>query len=64
MQFGTSSTSILAQPTGSAHSPGVIEHVIVVSGRPEVGSDSEATVIEEGDRITFLDDRPPHCHAL
>jgi transcriptional regulator with XRE-family HTH domain len=46
------------------HSPGVIEHVIVVTGRAEVGPDDEATVIGEGDRVTFLADRPHHYHAL
>lgn len=53
-----------ARRKAAPHSPGVIEHVIVVSGRAEVGPDSEATIIEEGDRITFLADRPHHYHAL
>ncbi len=53
-----------AKRQAAPHSPGVIEHVIVVTGRAEVGPDGEATVIEEGDRVTFLADRPHHYHAL
>jgi len=47
-----------------AHSPGVVEHVIVVTGRAEVGPDDDATVVGEGDRVTFSADRPHHYYAL
>ncbi len=53
-----------ASRQAEAHSPGVIEHLIVVSGRAEVGPDGEATVIGEGDRVSFLADRPHHYRAL
>lgn len=41
-----------------AHSPGVIEHVIIVSGCAEVGPVGEATELVEGDCMTFSADRP------
>lgn len=53
-----------ARRQAAPHSPGVIEHVIVLSGRAEVGPETEATILEEGDRITFLADRPHHYYAL
>ncbi len=53
-----------ARRTAAPHPPGIVEHVIVMRGRAEVGPDGEATVIEEGDRVTFLADRPHHYHAL
>lgn len=53
-----------AKQKAAAHSPGVIEHVIVVAGRAEVGPDDEPTVVDEGDRVTFSADRPHHYYAL
>jgi transcriptional regulator with XRE-family HTH domain len=53
-----------AKRKSASHSPGVIEHVIVLAGRAEVGPDNEPTVAEEGDRVTFSADRPHHYHAL
>jgi transcriptional regulator with XRE-family HTH domain len=53
-----------AKRNAAAHSPGVIEHVIVVAGRAEVGPDDESTVVDEGDRVTFSADRPHHYYAL
>jgi transcriptional regulator with XRE-family HTH domain len=53
-----------AKRKAAPHSPGVIEHVIVVAGRAEVGPDDEPTVLGEGDRVTFLADRPHHYYAL
>lgn len=53
-----------AKREAAAHSPGVIEHVIVVAGRAEVGPDDEPTVVDEGDRVTFSADRPHHYYAL
>jgi len=46
------------------HSPGVVEHVIVITGRAEVGPEDDATVVGEGDRVTFSADRPHHYYAL
>ena len=42
----------------------MIEHVIVVKGRAEVGPETEASIIEEGDCITFLAERSHRFHAL
>ena len=41
-----------------------VEHLIVVSGRAEVGPDNEPTIVGEGDRVTFSADRPHHYYAL
>jgi transcriptional regulator with XRE-family HTH domain len=46
------------------HSPGVIEHVIVVDGRADVGPDGEPTVVQAGDCLSFSADRPHHYYAL
>ena len=53
-----------AKRKAAPHSPGVIEHVIVVVGRAEVGPDNEPTVVEAGDCLTFSADRPHHYYAL
>ena len=53
-----------ARRNAAAHSPGVIEHVIVTAGRAEVGPDDDPTVVAEGDRVTFLADRTHHYYAL
>jgi transcriptional regulator with XRE-family HTH domain len=53
-----------ATRNAAPHSPGVIEHVIVVAGRAEVGPDEEPTVLEAGDCLTFSADRPHHYYAL
>jgi transcriptional regulator with XRE-family HTH domain len=53
-----------AKRNASAHSPGVLEHVIVVSGRVEVGPDDDAATLEEGDCLTFSADLPHHYHAV
>lgn len=53
-----------AKRQAAPHPPGVIEHVIVVVGRAEVGPDNEPTVAGEGDRVTFSADRPHHYYAL
>jgi transcriptional regulator with XRE-family HTH domain len=49
-----------AQP----HTPGVLEHAFVVSGRIDVGVEGESAVLEPGDRISFPADRPHHYYAL
>jgi len=48
----------------AAHSPGVVEHLIVILGRAEVGPDDDPTVVGEGDCVTFSADRPHHYFAL
>jgi transcriptional regulator with XRE-family HTH domain len=53
-----------ANRNAGPHSPGVVEHVIVVSGRAEVGPDDEPTVVGDGDRVSFSADRPHHYYAL
>jgi transcriptional regulator with XRE-family HTH domain len=46
------------------HATGVIEHVVVTSGRIDVGVEENSTVLCAGDRMTFPADRPHHYHAL
>lgn len=52
-----------ARRNAAAHSPGVIEHVIVVSGRVEVGPDDAPVTLTVGDCVTFRADVPHHYHA-
>jgi transcriptional regulator with XRE-family HTH domain len=47
----------------AAHPPGVVEHVIVMKGRVDVGPDGDATVLAPGDCVSFPADRPHHYHA-
>jgi transcriptional regulator with XRE-family HTH domain len=44
------------------HAAGVIEHVIVWTGRAEVGPEGESTILGAGDSLTFSADRP-HVYA-
>jgi transcriptional regulator with XRE-family HTH domain len=53
-----------ARRNAAPHSPGVIEHVILVSGRAEVGPDDEPVRLSVGDCLTFRADVPHHYHAL
>jgi transcriptional regulator with XRE-family HTH domain len=53
-----------AKRNASAHSPGVVEHVTVISGRAEVGPDDDPATLGEGDYLTFAVDLPHHYHAL
>jgi transcriptional regulator with XRE-family HTH domain len=53
-----------AHRNAAPHSPGVIEHVIVISGRAEVGPDEEPVTLGVGDCVTFRGDVPHHYHAL
>jgi transcriptional regulator with XRE-family HTH domain len=53
-----------AQRTSAAHSPGVIEHVVAVTGRTEVGPDGQVEVLEPGDCVSFSADRPHHYRAV
>lgn len=53
-----------AKRSAAPHSPGVVEHVIVVSGRAEVGPETEPMSLGPGDCLTFSADRPHRYHAL
>jgi len=46
------------------HPAGVVEHVIVLEGRAEVGPDDEPSVVEARDYVRFLADRPHHYRGL
>jgi transcriptional regulator with XRE-family HTH domain len=48
----------------AAHSPGVIEHVIVIDGTAEVGPIDEPTQLQAGDCITFAADLPHLYRAV
>jgi len=48
----------------AAHSNGVIEHLLVVSGRIEVTVNDVSEALEEGDRISFAADREHTYKAL
>ena len=48
----------------AAHSPGVVEHVIVITGSAEVGPLGEAVTLEIGDCLTFSADRPHLYRAV
>jgi transcriptional regulator with XRE-family HTH domain len=53
-----------ARRNAAPHPPGVIEHVIVIEGRAEVGPDDEPAVLSVGDSLTFPADRPHHYRGL
>jgi transcriptional regulator with XRE-family HTH domain len=53
-----------ASRDSAAHSPGVVEHVVVIRGRAEVGPDDDPATLEAGDYLTFAADVPHHYHAL
>lgn len=46
--------------SSNAHSPGVIEHVVLTQGRADVGPDDESTPLHAGDRLRFPADQPHH----
>jgi len=48
----------------SAHSKGVIEHAFVVAGRVEIRVSGVVEELNEGDRMSFLADRPHVYRAL
>ncbi len=50
--------------SSTAHTPGIVEHVVVVEGRVDVGPDGASAVLETGDRIRFPADRSHHYEAL
>ncbi|MEU3617967.1 XRE family transcriptional regulator [Streptomyces sp. NPDC006872] len=47
-----------------SHGPGVREHVLVHSGRIEIGPVDKEVVLDEGDYATFLADQPHRWHAV
>ncbi len=47
-----------------AHSPGVIEHVVVMSGRIDLGPDGQSELLGPGDYMQFPADVPHRYHAL
>lgn len=47
-----------------AHSPGVIEHVVVMSGRIDVGPEDSSEVLGPGDYMKFPADVPHRYHAV
>ncbi|MGD9695451.1 MAG: helix-turn-helix domain-containing protein [Thermoleophilia bacterium] len=47
-----------------AHTPGIVEHVLVIEGRADVGPDDDSVQLDTGDRIRFPADRPHHYEAL
>ncbi len=53
-----------ARLSSTAHTPGIVEHVVVVDGRAEVGPDEAPATLETGDRIRFPADRSHHYEAL
>ena len=53
-----------ARHDAGAHSPGVIEHLVVIKGRAEVGPEDEPATLEVGDCLTFSADIPHHYRAL
>jgi transcriptional regulator with XRE-family HTH domain len=53
-----------ARRDAAAHSPGVVEHVLVILGRVDVGPDDDPATLEAGDYLTFAADLPHHYHAL
>ena len=53
-----------ARLSSAAHTPGIVEHVVVVEGRVDVGPDGTSTTLEAGDRIRFPADRSHHYEAL
>lgn len=53
-----------ASRRAAGHTPGIIEHVLVISGTLEVGPESETEVLGPGDYIRFRADRPHRYTAL
>jgi transcriptional regulator with XRE-family HTH domain len=53
-----------AKRNAAAHSPGVVEHVLVISGRVEAGPDDDPATLDVGDYLTFAADLPHHYHTL
>jgi transcriptional regulator with XRE-family HTH domain len=52
-----------ARRSAAPHSPGVLEHVIVISGQAEIGPDDEPVSLNVGDCVTFRADVPHHYYA-
>ena len=48
----------------AAHTAGLVEHVVVIDGRADIGPDGASATLETGDRIRFPADRSHHYEAL
>jgi transcriptional regulator with XRE-family HTH domain len=53
-----------ARLASASHTAGIVEHVIVVEGRADIGPDGASAVLETGDRIRFPADRSHHYEAI
>src|SRR4029079_10643805 len=53
-----------ARREAAAHSPGVIEHVIVITREGEVGPEGQLAALHVGDCMTFAADRPHVYRAV
>lgn len=53
-----------ASRRAAGHTPGIIEHVLVISGTLEVGPEGEVEVLRPGDYIRFPADRPHRYVAV
>lgn len=53
-----------ASRRAAGHTPGIIEHVIVISGTLEVGPDGDTEILHPGDSISFPADRPHRYMAV
>jgi transcriptional regulator with XRE-family HTH domain len=53
-----------AKRNAAAHSPGVVEHVTVMSGRVDLGPDDDPATLGVGDYLSFAADLPHHYHTL
>jgi XRE family transcriptional regulator, regulator of sulfur utilization len=47
-----------------AHPPGVVEHVLVLEGKADVGPEENSVELGLGDFVSFPADRPHHYQAL
>ena len=53
-----------AHRRSAPHSPGVIEHVIAVTGQTEAGPEGQVELLAPGDCVSFSADRPHHYRAV
>jgi quercetin dioxygenase-like cupin family protein len=53
-----------ARLSSAAHTPGILEHVVVIEGRVDVGPDDSSVTLEAGDRIRFPADQSHHYEAI
>lgn len=53
-----------ARRDAAAHSPGVVEHLVVIRGRVEVGPSDDPATLETEEYLTFPADQRHHYYAL